>query len=55
MTDFIEFYSLLKMFEKDMFEYCVEKIRAESSVGAIFVKEEGLSRMRESINAKHLS
>lgn len=55
LTDFIKFSTLLKMFELDKFDYCLEKLRKESSVGLMYMREENLSRLRESINAKHLS
>jgi hypothetical protein len=54
-TDFIEVYELLRLFERDHFEHCVEKLRSESSVGSLYLREETLSRLRESINAKHLN
>eukprot|EP00347_Sterkiella_histriomuscorum_P009313 403341682 len=55
ITDFINFSTLLRMFEPDIFDHCLEKIRSETSLGHIHIKDETLSRLSESVNAKYLS
>ena len=55
ITDFINFSQLLKMFEADVFDHCLEKLRSETSIGHLYMQDETLSRLSESVNAKYLS
>lgn len=55
ITDFINFSSILRLFEPDNFDQCLEKIRSETQLGHSYIKDETLSRLSESVNAKYLS
>ena len=55
LTDFVELGTLLRMFEVDMLDQCAEKLRAETSVGMDYTRDETISRIQESINAKYSS
>ena len=54
LTDQIQFSTLIRMFEVDQFDQLVEKLRSETSIGHLYMREEALSRMSESVNAKYL-
>ena len=45
LTDFIELGTLLRMFEVDQLESCVELLRVGSAVGMDHLKDEGLTRL----------
>ena len=41
------------MYEADMLDECVEKLREQTFIGLDHQKDEALSRIQESINAKY--
>lgn len=55
VTDFISFSELLKLFEVDLFDFCIEKLRSETTIGDLHSQDETLSRLSESVHAHYLS
>lgn len=53
LSDFIELGTLFRMFEADTLDECVEKLRNETAIGLDHQSDETLTRIQESINAKH--
>lgn len=51
VSDFIELGTLMRMFEVDTLEYCVDKLRSQTAVG--MGQPEQLARVKDSINAKY--
>lgn len=54
-TDFVELGTLLRMFEVDLLDQCVEKLRDHTLIGMNHTRDEALSNIHESINAKYSS
>lgn len=52
VTDFTDLTTLLKIFEQDKLDACLERLRSESSIGLDYIREETLSRLREKINTQ---
>jgi hypothetical protein len=54
-TDFVELGSLLRLFEVDLLDHCVEKLRDQTFIGMDHTRDEALSRIQDSVNAKYSS
>jgi hypothetical protein len=52
-TDFIELGTLLRMFEVDILDECIETIKNQTGVGIEHIGDEGLARIQESLHAKY--
>jgi len=53
LTDFVELGTLLRMFEVDMLDFLVDKLRSQTSIGMTHTETESLARIKDSINAKY--
>ncbi len=45
--------TLMRIFEPELLDDCVDKLRSQTSIGMQYIEAESLSRMKESINAKY--
>ena len=45
-------FTLMRIFEIDLLDECVEKLRSDTQIGMQYNREESIAHMQSSINAK---